>query len=73
MKELLKIAIRNLDDKKASQIIEDLYLQYNKKLANKDFIQNGMILAHTEFDGKIIAFYGVENDVFSMFRFMEIT
>ena len=73
MTEILKIVIKELDHQKASQIIKNLYAQYNTKLKNKDFFYNGIIIAHIEYDGKIIAFYGVENNNMSTFSYMEIT
>lgn len=73
MIEVLKIVIKDLDHQQASQIIKDLYTQYTKKLDNKEFILNGTVLAHVEYNEKIIAFHGVENCVMNRFLYMEIT
>ncbi|MGO3640970.1 MAG: hypothetical protein ACTJFK_03290 [Psychrobacter sp.] len=73
MIETLKLAIDNIDDKTASEIIDKLYEQYMDKVNNKAYLSDGQTIhTYIEYDGKFIAFRGKVNCKYDMFTGMTI-
>lgn len=61
MIETLKIAIDNIDDQIATEIIDKLYKQYINKVNNKEYLSDERTIhTYLEYEGKYIAMWGSE-------------